>query len=437
MSATLLLVTLAAVGRPDLTGAVTDPAGKPVAGATVFIYTAAVRAGYSVYCPSCYPDCQKTATTAADGGFRVPALDPELLFRVLVVGDGFAPTFADRVDPAKGPLAVALKPYDPARTGPTHCLRGRVVDEKGKPVVGATLSPNMFKTASRHGFSPGILDPLAVTDRDGRFLLTAKEPIEFAALKVEARGLAAVMTGKLTPDRTDHVVTLQPGAFVSGKVTTAGGKPLAGAALGLEPVSRNADTYLGRYTIAADEHGQFLFSNLPPDRAYHVYGLMGGQKGDAVIPAQTVAVGADGTTADAGPLTPRPGLTLSGRVVLADGKPLPARTRLSVSREAAWDTRTVEPAADGRFEVRGLPPEEVTVFVGVRGYRVSAKNVSRDPANGDRLMGRIDADVRDLLLLLEPGAALRDEDREAGTRWQALKKAPLRGAPADVPSPTR
>ena len=42
-------------GRPsNLTGKIIDRAGQPVDKATVLIYHAGVKKGYSTFCPSCY-----------------------------------------------------------------------------------------------------------------------------------------------------------------------------------------------------------------------------------------------------------------------------------------------------------------------------------------------------------------------------------------------
>ena len=77
--------------RPDLGGRVVNRAGEPLRGATAFIYTAAARVGINPYCPSCYADCAKSAKTDDAGAFVVRALDPNLIFRVLVVREGYRP----------------------------------------------------------------------------------------------------------------------------------------------------------------------------------------------------------------------------------------------------------------------------------------------------------------------------------------------------------
>ena len=137
--------------RHDLSGTVQNQDAKPVPNATVFIYTAEPREGPGILCPSCYADCRKRATTDASGKFTIESLDPDLLFRVLVVAADCQPTFVSKVDPAVKPILVKLKP---ARHGesPDKRLRGRVVDSDGKPIAGAVINVRgVTRGESTHG----------------------------------------------------------------------------------------------------------------------------------------------------------------------------------------------------------------------------------------------------------------------------------------------
>src|ERR1035437_7825732 len=89
----------AAEDRVTLTGKVADSGGKPLEHATVLVYHAGVKTGYSTYCPSCYADCGKRATTDAEGAFTIKNLSADLLFQLLVVRDGYLSTFVKSVDP--------------------------------------------------------------------------------------------------------------------------------------------------------------------------------------------------------------------------------------------------------------------------------------------------------------------------------------------------
>src|SRR5262249_5975542 len=125
--------------RPNLTGTVRDDAGRPINGATVFIYTAGPKEGAGILCPSCYADCRKRTATDAAGKFTIASLDPSLLFRVLVGPKGRHPEFVSKVDPAERPIAVTLKPQSDG-TAPNQRLAGRVIDSDGAPVAGAVIN---------------------------------------------------------------------------------------------------------------------------------------------------------------------------------------------------------------------------------------------------------------------------------------------------------
>ena len=125
---TLLLISGLAE-RPDLVGRIVTSGDRPLAGAHVLIDSAAVRQGTSPLCPSCYADCRKSAETDKEGHFRIASVDPELIFNVLVVADGFQPTIARKADTAKGPLKVVLSPLELDKLDP----RRRVARCRARP----------------------------------------------------------------------------------------------------------------------------------------------------------------------------------------------------------------------------------------------------------------------------------------------------------------
>ena len=45
--------------RGTLAGKIVDSGGQPIDHATVLVYHAGVKHGYSTFCPSCYADCGK------------------------------------------------------------------------------------------------------------------------------------------------------------------------------------------------------------------------------------------------------------------------------------------------------------------------------------------------------------------------------------------
>src|SRR5215471_19740222 len=88
--------------RVNLTGQVIDSGGKPIEHATVMVYHAGVKKGYSTYCPSCYADCGKGTITDNHGMFTFKGLSADLWFQLLVASEGYEPAFINKVDPLSG-----------------------------------------------------------------------------------------------------------------------------------------------------------------------------------------------------------------------------------------------------------------------------------------------------------------------------------------------
>ena len=205
--------------RPDLVGQVHADDGSPVV-ATVFIYTAGPKVGSSTFCPSCYADCRKREESNAQGGFKIDSLDPQLIFRILVVAKGYEPKFLGKVDPSKGPVEIKLKPSNAANAGPERTLHGRVVDAKGTPVEGAVVNSHGIRKKDGNatwGALSGV-DPLAVTDAQGEFVITAVDPFESMDVQVEARLFANKTFTKLASGTSQHDLVMTEGVTVNRKI---------------------------------------------------------------------------------------------------------------------------------------------------------------------------------------------------------------------------
>lgn len=432
------IVSHAHAGGPDLSGKVLGDDGKPVPGARVMMYTAAVRTGTSPMCPSCWVDCAKSATTSAGGAFIIKSLDPQLLFRVLVVAEGFKPTFLEKVDPAAGAVEAKLAKV-PADLAPAKVLRGKVSDFLGRPVVGATVHPWGARRDGRRwwGRVDGV-DAVAITNAKGEFALVCDAAGDELDLEVDARGLAVARFALLPAGPTVHALKLGEGATVTGRLVTKDGQPLAGVEVGMVSADRGVEQFAGPYRVGTDAAGRFTFSNVVPDRDYFVYGAMTALAGRGAASVKTVAVGDHGSTASAGDLSVGPAYRLSGRIVLSDGKLLPPGTRVMLSRDSAWDSQNVEAAGDGTFSFEGVPPERVSVGVRVKGYHVSDANESLDRLNRLSLEGMVDGDVTDLRVQLDPGPGqppgfhnLDPAERNAfAERHKRTRNSRIAGAPA-------
>ena len=179
---------------------------------------------------------------------------------------------------------------------------------------------------------------------------------------------------------------------------------------------------------------------MPANDDCFLYGLVASFKSHGALASRPVKTGAPDTTLDLGVLAVEPGHRLAGNVELSDGEPLPAGLRLVLGREEAWDAQIAEVGADGSFAFEGLPAELYTLNGRIPGHVLSPENGSYDFLNREGLLGRLEGDVRDLVLLFEPGAETLESpkfDQGLFERYEALRKAPLRGVALEAKSEPR
>lgn len=407
---------------------VTTKDGKPIADASVFVYTAKPRQGPSVTCPSCYPDCGKRTRTDADGRFTIPGLNPDLMFRLLVVAKGYRPEYIKDADPQFGTAYAVLRPLKITDVPPENRVIGKLIDPDGKPVAGATIDVEGARLTqyTTWGGQSGRVDPLAVSDENGEFFFNCTNDVLGIAVTIEGRALAKrkmmLDTGKA------HLVRLKHGVTVTGRLLHEG-QPVTGAAVSMSTQERESSVFMRGFDVATDKDGRFVLANVPANNRYLLYTKMSDMRGrNATLPPQTVNTGADDSTAKLGDLTLKPAYTVSGKVVLADGKELPAATRIHLGLEDAWDYQETMIAEDGSFEFEAVPAESISLSLRVPGYRISAKNPNKDWLNEGRMVGRLSGNVEDFTIHLETGDRFpRDSGPDDGGDRQPRNK-PLQGA---------
>ncbi|HVW36574.1 MAG TPA: carboxypeptidase-like regulatory domain-containing protein [Pirellulales bacterium] len=366
----VLLTSLPVASTPGtLAGQVLDEHGAPLVGAVVDVYTAKPRVGLAVTCPSCYRDCAKSAKSDDQGRFSIGDLDPELLFRLLVMAPGRRAVLTQLIDPAQAELEVKLEPL-PSDLPPDRLLKGRVLDERGKPLAGAVVSPTGAKTHEKRwwGQLPGV-DEAAVTDFDGRFVITSQDPKLGLDLSVSAAGYADFPSQLFDLDGSEHEIRVRRGANISGRLTYEG-QSVKRRAIGIVQRDRSAGHFVGETTLATDGDGAFLFANLQPNERYALYTLCDAGQDLPALKTMTLETGGDGDVKPLGDLALLPGLTLAGRVELPPGSKLPPGAKLRVDREPAWDWCETLLLDDGEFVLRGLPPEVYSVKVIAPGFEL-------------------------------------------------------------------
>ena len=391
-----------AVDHATLTGKVTDAAGKPLEHATVIVYHAGVKKGYSTFCLSCYSDCGKRALTNASGAFSIEGLSRDLRFELLVARDGFTPTFVKKVEPLQGPVAATLTVR--ARVDdPSRVVHGRVVDPQGAPMRDAVVEPmallRVRDSAAMYGMPPG-LDPVAVTNEKGEFELAYAEPATKMALMVEARAMAPKFV--ILPTGTERqTVTVSEGAVVRGRLV-GNGKPVVGAEIGLNPREAMmgranlviSGSFYSEIRIGTQEDGTFTITNVPAPEEWYVYGKMESITSRGATDPIACATAHDNQEVNVGDIQIKRAYRLRGKVVLSDGKPVPEGMRVTISSERTRDNQTTSLSADGHFEFAGLASGKYSLFASVKGYHL--------PNGKPQIEASIDGDVDNLAIVLDP-----------------------------------
>jgi hypothetical protein len=393
-----------AVERATVTGKVTDAAGKPLEHATVMVYHAGVKKGYSIFCPSCYTDCGKRTISDVSGAFTIEGLSPDLWFELLVVRDGYTPTFIEKVDPLKGPAATAALTVRAPVDDPSRVVLGRVVDTHGVAVRDAVVTPDGILIVRRGGTIYGTFRGLvAVTNEKGEFEIAYSEPTLKMLLMVEPRAMAPKSI--ILPTGLERqTVTVSDGALVRGRLVD-NGKPVGGAEIGLSP--RQAwhgmanltisGSFYNEVPIGTQEDGTFAITNVPAPEQWNVYGKMESIASWRATDPIALTTTHDNQEVNVGDIQIKRGYHLRGKVLLSDSMPVPEGMRLTIQSEPTRDVQTILLSTDGQFEFVGLAAGKYSFIPSVKGYKSPKDKLEIDAS--------IDHDVDDFVITLDPVVA--------------------------------
>jgi protocatechuate 3,4-dioxygenase beta subunit len=382
---------VARAGR--VSGRIEDSQGMPVAGAEVEI-----EPGFGMARPSLSDDPAEESVrftvTAPDGGFAFADVPPgwyEMVVRRPGAPAQSLPRFAVREGGGDADLG-------PLRLEEAQVLPVSLINPEGRPVAGAEVWVGGFLGSKR--------GPAATSGADGgvSLLVSRRRDLElvvcepgFVPLRVEL--------GRSLPDET-LVLTLRPGAAVSGRRIDADGLPLPGldlhAALIGRPRSAAVYGCEERLWEETDELGRFRIEGLEP-------GLYTVDSGDRLA----LAAGEEREIAFPPVQDSAPAAVLSGRLTGSDGLPVPgAWVSLGAIEDhgsyASEYARTSRTDADGNYRLEfpklGLKIDSSSLGISRHGRTFVWSLMS---AKGDKVLeadGRTDHRLAEFPEPLEPAA---------------------------------
>ena len=369
--------------RATLTGTIIDNRGQPIEHATVLVYHAGLKRGYSTFCPSCYADCGKRTITGTDGAFVFRGLDPELHFELVVLRDGFQPTLTKWIDPSGQDKTIAVLSPRQAISQTDRVVRGRVVDGHQSPLRDAIVLPLGVSgmesgngtpgEASYYGTVPG-LDPLTVTDGQGNFEVAYRYPSLGMLLQVEARGFALKVQA-LTTGVDRKTIIVARGAAIRGRLVSRG-QPVAGVQIALSPVDRGGggsnlkifgDPYK-EVQVGTQADGTFVLADVPSPVNWYLYPTMESTSTRGALVPVRCTTKHSGEIVDVGDLSLTPGHYLTGTVALRDGASIPDGMHVMISSREVSDSQVIALPPDGRFACGGLPTGDYEILPMVQGY---------------------------------------------------------------------
>ena len=338
--------------------------------------------------------------TGPDGRFSLPSLTSNRVYKLKAYAVGFASVLWE--DSSKTPIEMIMSPGERKESKGKYSLRGKVLGPDGKPLAWARVEPDGIGTDGSTGWGYESHFPDHVrTDKEGGFVFARDERFTRLQVTIEVPGLARTRVWLETTNEA-NVVQMGLGATLTGRVLKQG-KPLAGLRVGVSGTDRNSMLYAGNFETRTREDGTFIFSHLVTVTSWQLYGLVASFKEHGSLPPRTVSSGGQGQTNDVGDLEVTTGLRLSGKVQSRTGEPLPKDLRVYVGYDTAWDSQFANVDGSGQFAFDGLFSGKMNVGIQAQGWRLTGDNRSMNVYNSYEMVGLLERDKEDLLLVVEKG----------------------------------
>ncbi len=350
-----------------------------------------------------------TASTDERGRFEVPDIDLGT-YNLIVVARGYASFRVPGlpVTGGEGPCDLGTVLLEPGKD-----LTGRVVNHLGRGLGGAEI------TARQRGIGrdSGIPLPEVETDPSGMFVLPDLSPQSRLDLRIEHSGFAALEVASVAPgDKVN--MELEPVSSISGRIVGPDG-PINGAEIEAQTSSPTAPHLaFNPSTTGSDSEGAFDLSNLTPGIVSVRVTAPGYQPREleVTLPSRSPLSGLE--------IVLEVGEVLAGRVGSRQG-PV-ARAQIAVHSAVGIAMRG-HSDEEGRFEISGVPPGDLEIFVRHPDYPTLRRSWNPE-LSGDFVELELADGVRARGIVEGPGG---EPIAAAQLEWNAVEGSEWRQASSD------
>jgi uncharacterized GH25 family protein len=334
------------------------------------------------------------ATTDAGGAWSIADVRPGR-YTLGASAQGFLPGRVAKVDvEARRDNAG----FDVTLVAGGYTLSGSVADIGGGPIEGALVSVTRLDEGNMFSFDRAPAG--ALSDDEGRFAFQVKSG-QYAITAQHPDYVSDMTTTEVAEGPRTVALTMTPGATISGIVRAhPGGEPVAGAivvAAGAEKTGGFSVAGFGEHRVATDAEGRFELHGLTSG----VHGLTAVAAKHATAEPVEVALGV-AEQVEGVEVWVEAAFTISGFVVRRGHEEEGGLEGVLVGafslQPPALFAATVPSAADGYFEILGVRKGNYMVAA------IGEETLPNFTGTGAQVE---DADVTDVLVVMDPGVALR------------------------------